>query len=145
MILIMFKNRLFIKSRLKDYKMEIKYKNKVVGMIFRAIKNGSIPLTNGKEPLQVVTLKHPSGKYLLAHTHKPTVRKTESMQECLIVRKGKIKIDLYGPDKKMFKKIILKTGDFFLLMVGGYGIHMLENSELIEFKNGPFIEDKILI
>lgn len=124
---------------------EILYKNKVVGILVRTIKSGSLPVTNGKEPLQLVTLKHPKGKYLVAHTHKPVRRQTATMQECLIVKKGKIRVDLYGPDKKLFKKIILKTGDFFLLQNGGIGIHMLEGSECIEAKNGPFIEDKILI
>lgn len=106
---------------------------------------GSIPQTEGKEPLQLVTLKHPKGKYLLAHTHKPTPRKTAKMQECIVVKKGKIKVDLYGPDKKMFKKVMMKAGDLLLLSNGGYGIHILEDAEIIELKNGPFAEDKVLI
>ena len=113
--------------------------------MLRTLKRGSIPITDGKEPLQMVTLKHPKGKYLLAHTHKPTPRKTECMQECLVVRKGKIKLDLYGLDNRLFKKLALQTGDVFLSLRGGIGIHFLENSELIEFKNGPFVEDKVLI
>ena len=124
---------------------EIKYKNKLVAILLGRFTDGSIPQTDSKEPLQLVTLKHPKGKYLLAHTHKPTERKTSKMQECLIVKKGKIKIDLYGPDKKMFKKIILKAGDLLFLVNGGYGIHVLENAEMIELKNGPFIEDKVLL
>jgi hypothetical protein len=124
---------------------KILYKNKLVGIFLRTIKKGSLPITDGKEPLQMVTLKHLRGKYLLAHTHKPTPRYTKSMQECLIVKKGKIRIDLYGPDKKMFKKISMREGDSFLLMNGGYGIHFLEDAELLELKNGPFIEDKILL
>ena len=124
---------------------EIKYKNKVVGLIVRSIKSGSIPITAGHEPLQVVTLKHPKGKYLLAHAHKPVERKTSRMQECLMVKKGSVRVDLYSSDKKMFKKIILKTGDFFILQNGGIGIHVIEDAEIVEFKNGPFIEDKVLL
>src|SRR3989338_925148 len=116
--------------------MEIKYKNKLVAIVLGSFPKGSIPQTGGQEPLQLVTLKHPKGKYLLAHTHQPTPRKTAKMQECLVVRKGKIKVDLYGPDKKMFKKVILKTGDLLILLNGGYGIHILEDAELIELKNG---------
>ena len=67
------------------------------------------------------------------------------MQECIIVKKGKIRVDLYGPDKKMFKKVVLKTGDLLILLNGGYGIHILEDAEMIELKNGPFVEDKVLI
>jgi len=124
---------------------EILYKNKVVGMLIRTIKSGSLPVTDGRHPLQVVTLKHPKGKYLIAHTHKPMVRTTRRMQECLVVRKGRIKLDLYGPDNKLFKKIILKAGDAYLSLNGGIGIHVLKNAELMEFKNGPFLEDKVII
>lgn len=123
----------------------IKNKKTIIGILVRNIKPGSLPVTDGKEPLQVVTLKHPKGKYLAAHTHRPVQRKTERMQECLLVKKGRVKIDLYGPNKKLFKKIIMKVGDFMILQNGGIGIHMLENSECVELKNGPFVEDKILI
>lgn len=124
---------------------EIRYKNKLVAIFLNRLPVGSIPQTDGKEPLQLVTLKHPKGKYLVAHTHKPVVRKTAKMQECLVVKKGKVKIDLYGPDKKMFKKIIMKTGDLLIILSGGLGIHVLEDAEMIELKNGPFVEDKVLI
>ncbi|OGN01559.1 MAG: hypothetical protein A3G51_02785 [Candidatus Yanofskybacteria bacterium RIFCSPLOWO2_12_FULL_43_11b] len=124
---------------------DILYKNKLVAIFLNRLPGGSIPQTEGKEPLQLVTLKHPKGKYLVAHAHKPTKRQTEKMQECLIVKKGKIKADLYGPDKKMFKKVIMKTGDLLLVLNGGIGIHILEDAEILELKNGPFVEDKILI
>src|SRR3989344_3703836 len=125
--------------------MNIRYKNKLVAIFLGRFPNGSIPQTDGKEPLQLVTLKHSKGKYLVAHAHKPTKRQTDKMQECLIVKKGKIKIDLYGPDKKMFKKVVMKTGDLLILLNGGIGIHILEDAEIIELKNGPFIEDKVLL
>lgn len=121
------------------------YKNKLVGILLSSFPKGSIPQTDDREPLQLVTLKHSKGKYLLAHTHRPIKRQTAKLQECLVVKKGRIRIDLYGPDKKMFKKLNLKTGDLFILLNGGYGIHILEDAEMIELKNGPFIEDKVLI
>ncbi len=106
---------------------------------------GSIPLTDGKEPLQVVSLKHEKDSYLKAHMHKPCKRITLRLQECIIVKKGRVKLDLYGPDKKFFKSIYLLAGDFFVLMQGGVGIHILKDAEMIEVKNGPFKEDKVLI
>jgi len=124
---------------------KIIYKNKLAGIFLRSFPNGSIPQTDGKEPLQLVTLKHSKGKYLLAHTHKPIKRQINKLQECLVIKKGKIRIDLYGSDKKMFKKLTMKAGDAFILLNGGYGIHILEDAEMIELKNGPFIEDKVLL
>lgn len=124
---------------------KIFHKNVLVAICIRTLANGSIPITDGKEPLQLVTLKHLKGTYLKAHTHIPKKRITQKMQECLIVRRGKVKIDLYSPDRKIFKFIYLQPGDVFVLVNGGYGIHLIKDSELIEVKNGPFIEDKMLL
>lgn len=124
---------------------KIFYKQVLVAIRIRTLANGSVPITDINEPLQLVTLKHPQRAYLKAHTHIPKKRQTQKMQECLIVRKGKVKIDLYNPDRKIFKFIYLTTGEVLILVNGGYGIHVLQNCELIEVKNGPFIEDKVLI
>ena len=62
-----------------------------------------------------------------------------------MVRKGKLKVDLYGPDKKLFKKIFLNPGQVLIVMNGGIGIHVMQDAEFFEFKNGPFKEDKVLI
>jgi len=124
---------------------KIFYKKVLVGFRLRIIPKGSIPITEGSEPLQVVTLNHPKGAYLKAHMHAPRKRQTASLQECLIIKKGKVKLDLYGPDKKFVKYIYLSAGEMFLLMNGGIGIHVVKDAEMLEVKNGPFKEDKILI
>lgn len=124
---------------------QIFYKKKLVGVLLRRLEKGSVPVTDGKEPLQLVTLKHPKGAYLKAHMHKPKKRVTMRLQECLIMKKGSAKIDLYGADKKKFKTISLREGETYILMYGGYGIHVTEDAEMIEVKNGPFLEDKVLI
>lgn len=124
---------------------KIIYKNELLGIRIRDISHGSVPITDGGEPLQLVTLKHPKGAYLKAHIHTPKKRVTNSLQECLIVKKGRVKLDLYGHDKKFHKYLYLKPGEVFVLAKGGYGIQLMEDSELIEVKNGPFKEDKILI
>ena len=124
---------------------EIRYKNKVVGLLLRAIPGGSVPQTKDEEPLQLITLKHPKGKLLVAHMHKPVALKTNRVQECVVVRKGRIRMSLFGPDKKMFKEIILKSGDVFILQNGGHSFYFLEDSEFIEVKNGPKCESRVLI
>ena len=117
-----------------------------MGIRIKKLANGSVPITDEKECVQVVGLKHPKGAYLKAHVHKPRRRVTARLQEGLIVRKGKIKIDLYPTNNSSkWKSVIIKEGEMFLLLNGGYGIHMLEDAEMFEFKNGPFLEDKMLL
>ena len=124
---------------------QIIHKGVVLAIRIKKIPRGSTPATNEKESLQLVTLKHPKGAYLKAHMHKPLKRVTSSLQECLVVKKGKIRVDLYTQNKDYVKFIKLKEGELLIIMKAGIGITFLEDSEIMEFKNGPFKEDKILI
>lgn len=124
---------------------KIIYNNTLIAIWVKKLKNGAVPLTDPLEPLQVLTHKRPAGKYTKAHFHTPKVRVTQKLQECLVMIKGKIKIDLYTPDKKFFKSIYVSTGQAIIFMDGGHAVHILKGSEIIEVKNGPFVEDKVLI
>jgi len=124
---------------------KIKKGNIILGLIIRSIPEGSNPLTEEKEPLQLVTLRHPLGTNLKAHKHAPQKRITETLQECLIVKKGKISIKIYDQEDKLFQNTVLSTGDAYIVMNGGIEINFLEESEILEIKNGPFVEDKIII
>jgi len=124
---------------------KIIYKKTLIAIRFKEFKEGAIPLTDPREPLQLLVHKRPAGKHTKAHIHIPKKRVTEKLQECLVVMKGKIKIDLYGPDKKFFKHIYLSVGQVIILMNGGHAVHLIKDSEIIEIKNGPFVEDKVLI
>ena len=98
-----------------------------------------------KEFIQIVTLKHPKGSYLTAHYHRPRIRRTAKLQECLIVKSGKVKLDLYTLDKKPAKHLLLKSGQAFIALNCGLGLTVIDDAEIIEVKNGPFKTDKVLI
>ena len=124
---------------------KIFYKNTLIAVKFKKFKNGAIPLTDPLEPLQVLVHKRQKGKHTPAHMHTPKERITQKLQECLVVMKGKIRIDFYGLDKKFFKSIYLSAGEIVIFMNGGHAVHLLQDSEIVEVKNGPFVEDKVLI
>lgn len=124
---------------------KIIYNNTLIAIRIKRLKNGAIPLTDQHEALQVLTHKRKKGKYTKAHIHIPKERITQKLQECLVMIKGKIKIDLYTPDKKFFKSIYLSTGEVVIFINGGHAVHILKDCEIIEVKNGPFVEDKVLI
>lgn len=121
------------------------YKTKVIGIHIRAFKNGVTPTTKDTEALQVLTLKHKKGVFVKPHIHIPKKRITASLQECLVVRKGKIKIDLYTPDKQFLTSARVKAGEAFLFVSGGHAVTVLEDAEIFEIKNGPFKQDKVAI
>lgn len=125
---------------------KIYFKDQLLGIKVTSIPEGSIPTTDGDAPLQLVTLKHPAGAKLVPHLHKDVTHTTGAAETCFVVKKGEINIDVYTSEKEFATKINLKEGDVFITLNGsGHGIEILEDSEILEIKNGPYIEDKILI
>jgi phage gp45-like len=56
----------------------------------------------------------------------------------LYIKSGKVRIDFYDDHQKHLESRILKAGDVILLAHGGHGIKMIEESEIIEVKQGPY-------
>jgi hypothetical protein len=121
------------------------YKKTLIGIRVSQFSKGSVPQTDPQEPVGVLTFKHTKGSHFQAHYHKPAKRITFHLEECFVVKKGKIKIKLYGPDKIYFKSIYLKGGQAFLTISGGHEIMVLKNCEMFEIKNGPYKKDKVFI
>lgn len=124
---------------------KIIFNNTLLAIRFKEFKDGALPLTDPLEPLQLLVHKRPKGKHTPAHFHLPKTRVTKKLQECLVVIKGKLRIGLYGPDKKFFKYIFLSAGEVIILINGGHSVHLVKDSEIIEVKNGPFVEDRVFI
>ena len=124
---------------------KIYHKHTLIAIRYKKFKNDATPLTDPSEPLQVVAFKVRKGKYTKAHIHTPRKRTTQKLQECLVVVSGKIKIDLYTSGKIYFKSIYLSSGQAVVLVSGGHAVHVLQDSEIFEIKNGPYLDDKVLI
>lgn len=121
------------------------YKKTLIGIRISKFPKGSIPQTDPKEPVGILTFRHTKGSHFQAHYHKAVKRTTPHLEECFVVKKGRIKINLYGPNKKYFKSIYLKAGQAYLTVNGGHEITVLENCEMFEIKNGPYKSDKVFI
>ena len=63
-------------------------------------------------------------------------------QEVLVVRAGKVRVDFYDDGRNYLESRILQTGDIILLAHGGHGFKMLEPTEMIEVKQGPYCGDQ---
>lgn len=123
----------------------IYYEGTLLGFRIRSMPHGSKPISDSTHSLQLLTIKHPQNSLVKPHRHLPTKRHTLNLQECLIVKSGKIRIDLYGPTNHKVRSVLLKSGQAFVTINGGHSIRFLEDSEVYEIKNGPFKEDKELI
>ena len=88
---------------------------------------------------QLGYMKHPKGHKIHPHTHKLAVRQVQYTQETLLVKSGKIRVDFYSDEKKHIGSEELVAGDTILLAGGGHSFVFLEESELIEIKQGPYV------
>lgn len=59
----------------------------------------------------------------------------------LFVKAGLIRVDFFDEGKSYLESRIIGAGDVILLSNGGHGFEMLEESEVIEVKQGPYVGD----
>lgn len=90
---------------------------------------------------QLGYMNRPKGYIIEPHLHLPVKRKVTYTNEVLFIKSGKVKVNFYTNDKFFINKRILITGDVILLIKGGHGFEMLENSEIIEVKQGPYVNE----
>jgi hypothetical protein len=95
---------------------------------------------------QLGYMNHKKGKIIEAHVHNSVKREVQYTKEVLFIKKGKLRVDFYDDEKNYLdKSLILEDGDVILLAYGGHGFEVLEDVEMIEVKQGPFVgtQDKI--
>ena len=61
-----------------------------------------------------------------------------------MVKKGRCLIDVYDDDHDLIATGELHPGDVMLMVGGGHGFRMLEDTVLLEIKQGPYtgLEEK---
>lgn len=88
---------------------------------------------------QLGYMKRPVGYEIEPHVHLKVSREVQFTKEVLFIKSGKVRVDFYSNKKEYLESKILNTGDVVLLAEGGHGFHMLEESEIIEVKQGPYV------
>jgi len=123
---------------------EIKFKDQLLGIIIKANyeKEGITFFTPDDFSQQLGYMKREKGYVIEPHVHNPVTREVIWTQEVLFVKSGKVRVDFYDDDKNYLESRILTTGDVVLLASGGHGFSMLETSEIIEVKQGPYSGEK---
>jgi mannose-6-phosphate isomerase-like protein (cupin superfamily) len=87
---------------------------------------------------QVGFVIYPAGGVIKRHIHRNVDRSNVSCSEALIIRQGRLEIDIYDQTKNLLATRELKQGDFVLMVSGGHGFRVLEKTTLLEIKLGPY-------
>ena len=95
-------------------------------------------ITAEDNPLQLGVLKHQKGSKIKPHIHKSSPITINEIQEVLHIAYGKVEAEFYESADKKVGSTILNSGDTILLLSGGHGFNILEDSKIIEVKQGPY-------
>ena len=122
----------------------INYKHLNLAIIIRAsfVQNGIEFFTNEDSSLQIGYINHEKDYVISPHVHNEIERKVMQTQEVLFIKSGRVRIDFYSDIQEYLRSTALNTGDVILLADGGHGFKMLEPSEIIEVKQGPYVGEK---
>jgi hypothetical protein len=96
-------------------------------------------LTENDQPMQLAYMRHPTGKRIESHVHLPHERTVKQTAETLLLRKGRLLVTFYEEDGTKLDSRILHQGDVILLLQGGHGFEVLEEVEMFEVKQGPYV------
>lgn len=123
------------------------YQQNLLAIIIRANyhKEGISFFTPNDFSQQLGYMNRPKGYIIEPHVHNLVERKVMLTQEVLYVKSGSVRVDFYNDLQEYLESTIIQTGDVILLASGGHGFEILEDAEMIEIKQGPYVgeEDKI--
>jgi len=72
------------------------------------------------------------------HLHRSLERSIKGTSEVLLIKKGRCEVDIYNNVKETVATRELREGDILLLVDGGHGFRMLEDTVFVEIKQGPY-------
>ena len=123
-----------------EYIEHISHQGKPLAYIIRA---GLMPtkttfLTPPDFKQQVGFVVYSAGGEIARHVHRPLERHLVGTSEVLVIKKGRCEIDVYDDNKQLVVTRELRTGDLMLMVGGGHGFRMLEDTVFLEVKQGPY-------
>ena len=122
---------------------EIYHNQELIAIIIKSnyTSEGIHFFTNQDAFQQVGYMKRGEGYKIEPHIHLPSNRIVSKTQEVLFIKSGKVKIDFFDNNMKFLENKVVTTGDIIFLSSGGHGFLMLEKSEIIEVKQGPYLKE----
>ena len=91
-----------------------------------------------EEPMQLGVGVYSKGSFVGPHTHSGLPTQVTEYQEFVFLRKGSAITEVFGKEGEFLKRYQMNEGDLLLLFRGGHSFHFLEETELLEVKQGPY-------
>jgi quercetin dioxygenase-like cupin family protein len=95
-------------------------------------------VTPDEANLQVGFVVYPAGGEIARHSHRPIERTILGTSEVLVVRMGRCELDIYDEAQTLVTTRELREGDVMVMVGGGHGFRLTEDTVLLEVKQGPY-------
>lgn len=89
---------------------------------------------------QVGFVVYPAGGVIARHLHLALERHLVGTCEVLVLLKGRCLMDVYNDMKELVATRELIKGDVMLMVGGGHGFRVQEDTVFLEVKQGPYLE-----
>jgi hypothetical protein len=126
---------------------EIKYEGRPLTFVIRPqqLPEQTTFLTPPEFNFQAGFVVYPAGGEVARHLHRPLERHITGTSEVLLIKQGRCLLDVYNDDRELVATRELSTGDIILMVGGGHGFRMLEDTVLFEVKQGPYsgLDEKV--
>ncbi len=122
-------------------------KDKLLGIVIKDVNptDKVTFYTDDDALLQLGYMKHAKGTITNAHWHKVMERTIPLTQEIIYMIRGYMRLDFYTEEEKYVESVNMKPTDVAILVSGGHGTKMYEDSDYWEVKQGPYlaVDDKV--
>ena len=88
--------------------------------------------------LQLGISGYRKGDKIKPHFHIEKEIRINKIQEVVHIESGRTRVNLYDLNGKKIKSVELSDGDTIFFVDGGHGFEMLEDTKIIEVKQGPY-------
>jgi hypothetical protein len=88
---------------------------------------------------QLGYLRLPRGHIIKPHLHNTMSRTVFHTQEVLVILRGQLRVDFYTQSQEYCESRVMLPFDVVLLISGGHGFKVLEATEMLEIKQGPYL------
>ena len=102
-------------------------------------KEGINFFTDDDQEIQLAHMNHPQNWKIQPHVHNKIKRDIFYTSEVIILKKGVLAVNFYDEARIKVQSEYLYKGDLIVLFKGGHGFDVIEEVEMIEIKQGPYL------
>ena len=104
-----------------------------------SLKPGIEFVRDPEDSLQLARMVKSENEEVPDHFHNAVERTIIGTGEVLFLERGVVSISIYDDSQELIEELILVSGEAIVLLRGGHGLKMLEDTIIYEVKQGPYL------